>query len=58
MYFKKGDRVFHKKLRMKGTFVEYDWTGENEAWVDFDTEDGYGDCRHISTDQLVLIKEN
>ena len=55
MIFKKGDRVLHKNLQMKGTFVEYDWTGEDEAWVDFDNEDNYEDCRHISTNQLVLI---
>ena len=30
MYFKKGVRVYHKNLKMKGTFVEYDWTGESE----------------------------
>ena len=55
MIFKKGDRVLHKNLQMKGTFVEYDWTGEDKAWVDFDNEDNYEDCRHISTNQLVLI---
>ena len=57
MDFKKGDRVLHKNLQMKGTFVEYDWTGKDESWVDFDNEDGYEDCRHISTNQLVLIEE-
>lgn len=55
MNFKKGDRVLHKNLQMKGTFVEYDWTGKDESWVDFDNEDNYEDCRHISTNQLVLI---
>ena len=55
MNFKKGDRVLHKNLHMKGTFVEYDWAGEDEAWVDFDNEDNYEDCRHISTNQLVLV---
>ena len=57
MDFKKGDRVLHKNLQMKGTFVEYDWTGKDESWVDFDNEDGYEDCRHISTNQLILIEE-
>ena len=57
MDFKKGDRVFHKNLQLTGTFVEYDWTGKDEAWVEFDNEDGYEDCRHISTNQLVLAEK-
>ena len=57
MEFEKGDRVFHKSLQLEGTFVEYDWTGKEEAWVDFDNEDGYEDCRHISTNQLELIEK-
>ena len=57
MIFKKGDRVLHRNLQMKGTFVEYDWTGKDESWVDFDNEDNYEDCRHISTNQLVLIDD-
>ena len=47
--------MLHKNLQMKGTFVEYDWTGADEAWIDFDNKDNYEDCRHISTNQLVLI---
>ena len=58
MDFKKGDRVLHKNLQMKGTFVEYDWTGKAECHVAFDTEDGYEDCRHVTTSQLVLIEED
>lgn len=57
MKFKKGDRVLHKNLQLKGTFIEYSWTGEDESLVDFDNEDGYEDCRHISTNQLVLLEE-
>lgn len=55
--FKKGDKVFHKNLQLAGTFIEYDWTGKDEAWVEFDNEDGYEDCRHISTNQLVLVEK-
>jgi hypothetical protein len=55
--FKKGDRVYHKNLQLKGTFIEYDWTGVSECYVNFDTEDGYEDCRHVTTSQLVLITE-
>ena len=58
MEFKKGDRVLHKNLQMKGTFVEYDWTGKEECHVEFDTEyDDYKDCRHVTTSQLVLLDE-
>lgn len=56
MEFKKGDRVYHKNLQMEGTFVGYDWTGDEECHVEFDTEDEfYKDCRHVTTSQLVLI---
>ena len=56
MDFKKGDRVLHKNLQLKGTFVEYDWTGKEECHVVFDTEYGE-DCRHVTTSQLVLIEK-
>ena len=52
MKFKKGDRVFHKNLKLMGEFVEYDWTGEDECWVKFDNPDDPDDCRHVSTNQL------
>lgn len=55
--FKKGDRVYHRNLQMKGTFVEYDWTGKDECHVDFDTDDGFDDCRHVTTSQLSLLEE-
>lgn len=58
MEFKKGDRVLHKNLQMKGTFIEYDWTGKKECHVEFDTEDDdYKEYRHVTTSQLVLIEE-
>ena len=49
--------MFHKNLQMEGTFMEYDWTGKEECHVVFDTEDGYEDYRHVTTNQLVLIKQ-
>lgn len=55
--FKKGDRVYHRNLQKKGTFVEYDWTGKDECHVDFDTDDGFDDCRHVTTSQLSLLEE-
>ena len=42
MEFKKGDRVFHKNLKLFGTFVD----------VDFEMEDGYIEQRHVSINQL------
>ena len=54
--FEKGDRVFHKNLKIEGTFIEYDWTGVDECWVDFDNEGGFEDARHISTNQIVLVE--
>ena len=34
MEFKKGDIVFHKNLRMVGTFVGYAWESKEEAdWI-------------------------
>lgn len=55
--FKSGDRVYHKSLELNGTFVEYDWTGKDECHVNFDTEDGYEDCRHVTTNQLEFVSE-
>lgn len=53
--FKAGDRVYHKNLKMYGIFVEYDWTGLTECHVDFDNDEGFEDCRHVTTNQLILI---
>lgn len=52
MEFKKGDIVFHKNLRMVGTFVGYAWESKEEADVDFEMEDGYTEQRHVSINQL------
>lgn len=52
MKFKKGDRVFHKNLELFGTFVGYAWETNAEADVDFETEDGYIEQRHVSINQL------
>lgn len=55
--FKKGDRVYHRNLQKKGTFIEYDWIGKSECHVNFDTDDGFEDCRHVTTGQLSLLNE-
>lgn len=53
MEFKKGDRVFHKNLKLFGIFVDYAWENPNEeADVDFEMEDGYIEQRHVSINQL------
>lgn len=52
MKFDKGDRVFHKNLKLTGEFVEYDGTGKSECWIKFDTPDDPDDCRYVSTNQL------
>ena len=52
MKFKVGDRVFHKNLRLFGTFVGYAWESNEEADVDFEMEDGYVEQRHVSINQL------
>ncbi len=52
MELKKGDIVFHKNLRMVGTFVGYAWESKEEADVDFEMEDGYTEQRHVSVKQL------
>lgn len=53
MKFKKGDIVYHKNLRMVGTFVGYAWESKEEADVDFEMEDGYIEQRHVSVNQLI-----
>ena len=52
MEFNKGDRVFHKNLKLFGTFVDYAWETNAEADVDFEMEDGYIEQRHVSINQL------
>ena len=52
MDFKPGDRVFHKILRLIGTFVGYAWESDEEADVDFEMGDGLIEQRHVSINQL------
>nr|DAL26318.1 MAG TPA_asm: hypothetical protein [Caudoviricetes sp.] len=58
MKFKAGDRVFHKNLRLFGTFVGYAWESDKEADVDFEMEDGYIEQRHVSINQLQKCPSN
>lgn len=50
--FKKGERVFHKNLKLFGTFAGYAWESDDEADVDFEMEDGHVEQRHVSINQL------
>lgn len=52
MEFNKGDRVFHKNLKLFGIFIDYAWETNAEADVDFEMEDGYIEQRHVSINQL------
>lgn len=58
MELKKEDIVFHKNLRMVGTFVGYAWESKEEADVDFEMEDGYTEQRHVSVKQLEKKPDN
>ena len=55
--FKKGDRVFHKRLMKVGVFEKYGIL-EEECFVTFFDEDGYADeCLHVSTSQLIFEEQ-
>ena len=46
--FNPGDGVYHKNLKLYGTFVGYAWESDNECDVDFEMEDGEIEQRHVS----------
>lgn len=48
MLFQTGDRVYHRKLKRYGIFVQYAWESDEECDVEFETEDGFADYRHVS----------
>lgn len=52
--FNPGDRVYHRNLKMYGTFLGYAWESEEECDVDFDI-DGYIEQRHVSVSWLEKI---
>lgn len=51
--FNVGERVFHRNLKLYGIFDGYDDLTDEECFVNFDTEDGSEDSRHISTSWIV-----
>ena len=49
---KSGDRVYHKNLKQYGFFVRYAWESEEECDVDFETEGGGMEQKHVSVNWL------
>lgn len=54
--FKPGDRVYHKNLKLYGTFIDYAWESDDECDVDFEMEDGEIEQRHVSVSWLQLVE--
>lgn len=50
--FKYGDRVYHKNLKQYGFFIGYAWESEEECDVNFETEDGEMEQKHVSVNWL------
>ena len=46
--FKKGDRVYHRNLKLYGTFLGYAWESDDECDVDFEMKDGVIEQKHVS----------
>lgn len=54
--FKQGDRVYHRDLKLYGTFLDYAWESDDECDVDFELEDGEIEQRHVSVSWLILVR--
>ena len=52
--FKHGDRVYHRNLKQYGFFIGYAWESDEECDVDFETEDGEMEQKHVSVSWLDL----
>ena len=55
--FKHGDRVYHKNLKQYGFFIGYAWESEEECDVNFETEDGEMEQKHVSVSWLELAQK-
>lgn len=55
--FKPGDRVYHRNLKQYGIFIGYAWESEEECDVDFETEDGEMEQKHVSVNWLEPIQK-
>lgn len=52
--FKPGYRVYHRNLRRHGKFISYAWESDEECDVEFETDDGYIEQKHVSVNWLEL----
>ena len=52
----RGDKVYHKKLKEYGTFVDYAWNSDEECHVDFVMNNTI-DQRHVSANCLCFAYE-
>lgn len=50
--FKPGDRVYHRNLKLYGTFLDYAWESNDECDVEFEMRDGEIEQRHVSVSWL------
>lgn len=57
MKFKKGDRVFHRRLERYGIYVDDDWASVDSCFVKFDNEDDPDDVLCVSKNWLDKVKE-
>ena len=50
--FKPGDKVYHRNLKLYGTFIGYAWESDEECDVDFGLGNGDFEQRHVSVSWL------
>lgn len=50
--FKSGDKVYHRNLKLHGTFIDYAWESDEECDVNFDLGNGDVEQRHVSVSWL------
>lgn len=48
--------MYHKNLKLYGTFIDYAWESDDECDVDFEMGDGEIEQRHVSVSWLILVK--
>ncbi len=56
--FKQGDRVYHKNLKQYGIFIGYTYLSEEECYVEFETEDGEIEQKHVCVSWLEPAQKN
>lgn len=55
--FTEGQRVYHRHLKLYGTYVARDDLDRTTSHVEFDDDPDYDDSRRITTAQLVPAEE-